>query len=146
MTITQSFFGNLSDGRDVQKYRLQNNSGAYVELMDLGASIVSINVPDKNGVLIDVALGYDTPQAYIDSGNYCGAIVGRVANRIKSGKVFIDEKEYSISQNDGQNTLHGGEVGFDKQLWITDIKDKSDADLKTENSIRSIQPLRLLKA
>jgi aldose 1-epimerase len=115
--VTGEKFGDLDDGREIQLYTLRNSSGASIQVMDLGATIVSLNVPDRVGKLDDITLGFDEPQKYLTDSPYFGAIVGRFANRIKRGQFSLDGIGYTLAINNGQNALHGGTVGFDKRLW-----------------------------
>ena len=114
---TSRVFGTLDDGREVTLYRLENNNGASVEIMDLGATIVSLNVTDRTGNIGDIALGFDNPGQYLTDSPYFGSIVGRYANRIAEGRFSIDGETYELATNNGPNHLHGGIVGFDKRLW-----------------------------
>ncbi|MXP27069.1 galactose-1-epimerase [Altererythrobacter indicus] len=116
-------FGTIGSGTKVEEVTLTNSSGMSVTLMTLGASVQSVKVPDANGKIDDVALGFDTPQEYIDKGNFYGASVGRFANRIAGGKFSLDGKTYQLDLNDGPNSLHGGKSGFDQHVWkIKEIK------------------------
>ena len=110
-------FGELKDGREVHKYKLTNHSGVSAEIIDYGAAITALRVPDRNGKIEDVVLGYDTVQGYVDGTAYFGAIVGRYGNRIGRGKFKLDDKEYQLTINDGENHLHGGKTGFNKVMW-----------------------------
>ncbi len=110
-------FGKLPDGRDVHQYTLTNSAGMAVQIIDYGATITALRVPDRNGKLDDVVLGYDSVQGYIDGTAYFGAVVGRYGNRIAKGKFQLDGKEYQLTINDGENHLHGGKIGFNKVLW-----------------------------
>jgi len=110
-------FGKLPDGREVHKHTLTNKAGASAEIIDYGAIVVSLRVPDRNGKLDDVVLGYDNVESYMNGTAYFGAIVGRYGNRIGKGKFELDGKEYQLTINDGANHLHGGKVGFSKVLW-----------------------------
>jgi len=85
--------------------------------MNYGGIILSIRVPDRKGTLADVVLGHETSEGYIPNPPFLGAVVGRYANRIANGKFTLDGKTYSLPQNDGPNTLHGGVKGFDKVTW-----------------------------
>ena len=110
-------FGSLKDGRNVTLYRLSNASGVRVSVMDLGAAIVSLDAPDRNGRPGDIVLGFDSLEQYQANSPYFGAVVGRYANRIKGGRFNLDGKEHSLAVNNSPNHIHGGEVGFDKHLW-----------------------------
>lgn len=114
--ITKELFGKAFD-KDVYLYTLKNSVGASVKIMSLGATIVSINIPDKNGKLADVICGYDDVNSYLTNGGYQGAIIGRYGNRIKNSSFTLDGKEYKLYNNEKSNHLHGGKEGFDKKLW-----------------------------
>ena len=110
-------FGTLADGREVQLFTLQNANGMTVEIINLGGIIVSLSVADSSGNFADVTTGFDDPQIYVDGAGFAGAIVGRYANRIANGRFSIDGVEYMLAQNNGDNAIHGGIVGFDKKIW-----------------------------
>lgn len=101
----------------VELLTLKNKNGIEVKLTNFGARIVSIITPDKDGLFEDIVLGYDSVDEYMDDKLYMGCIVGRYANRISKGKITINGKTYFLSQNDSENTLHGGFQGFDKKIW-----------------------------
>ena len=110
-------FGTLSDGRAVTAARLENAAGASLTVIDYGAAIQSLRVPDRNGEPVDVVLGYDTAAEYEKNDAYLGATIGRVGNRIGGAAFSLDGKTYALAKNDGENHLHGGVRGFDKQMW-----------------------------
>lgn len=120
-TVTKRDFGTLSTGEKVSLFELKNSSGAYVEIIDFGGAIHSINVPDKNGVIGDVALGYDTAEGYEKQGKFIGALIGRHGNRIEDAKFRLGRRCYTLGKNDGRNNLHGGFKGFDKKLWTAAV-------------------------
>jgi aldose 1-epimerase len=111
--------GKTADGEPVKEYTITNKKGAVVKIIDRGATLTEWHVPDKNGVTTDCVFGFDDVAGYESKGNgYFGATVGRVANRIAGGKFTLDGKEYSLAQNDGPNTLHGGvKRSLDKVVW-----------------------------
>lgn len=109
-------FGEIEEG-SVTKYTLINNHGVEVSILNYGATIQSIRVPDRDGNLDNVVLGFDNIEDYVDKSPYFGAVVGRYANRIAKGSFELDGKTYSLAINNDPNTLHGGEKGFDKVLW-----------------------------
>ncbi|WP_308588652.1 aldose epimerase family protein [uncultured Oscillibacter sp.] len=117
MSVVISQYGQLSTGEFVDLYTLANASGAYVKISALGCAIVSLCVPDRNGVLADVVLGYDTPQEYRSKPKFIGVTVGRYANRIAKGQFSIDQESFQLECNNNGNALHGGSLGFDKQIW-----------------------------
>ena len=123
MEIKTEFWGTGKDGKKIYKYYVTNSSGAQVVLSSLGASIVSVLVPDKDGKLTDVSLGFDTPEEYYEDGAYLGRVPGRYANRIAKGHFELNGKEYNLAINNGANHLHGGPTGFSYQVWDSRIID-----------------------
>lgn len=126
MSISKKQFGVLDNGTAVDLYTITNKNGASVSLQTLGGGIQAINVPDKNGMLADVVLGFDNPQQYTDADlGYQGLLVGRVANRIRDAKFTMDGKEYNLPANQGTWTLHGG-GRFSFNIWkVADTTDNS---------------------
>ena len=111
-------FGTTPDGDAASVYTLANARGMEVRATDYGGIILSIRVPDRDGAFDNVALGFDTLAPYTADGSpYFGALVGRVANRIAGGRFWLDGQEHTLAVNDGPNSLHGGDRGFDKRLW-----------------------------
>jgi aldose 1-epimerase len=119
--IAKSVFGKLDDGREVFLYTLANGNGVIAQIINYGATLVSLRVPDRDGKIADVVLGYDSLPGYINGTSYFGATVGRYANRIAKGSFILDGKQYQLAVNNGENHLHGGKIGFNKVLW--DVKD-----------------------
>lgn len=115
--LNASAFDTTIDGKDVHLYTLKNDSGITVYLTNYGARIVGIIAPDKDGNLADIALGYPDIGGYLKDNMYLGPIVGRFANRIGDAKFTLDDQEYNLFKNDGNNTLHGGKKGIDKHVW-----------------------------
>jgi aldose 1-epimerase len=128
MTIEKKPFGKTADGKPVTLYTLSNNQGNTVELIDYGAIVVSINVPDRSGKKTNVTAGFSSIDGYLERHPYFGATVGRFCNRIAMGKFSLEGKTYSLAVNNGPNHLHGGEVGFDKRMWQV-------AEVKADNSV-----------
>ena len=129
--IEKTLFGKLSDGSEVFKYSLKNNAGMRVEIINYGAIVTNLYVKDRNGVLADVVLGYDSVQGYVDGKSYFGAIVGRYGNRIAKGRFSLDGKKYQLPLNDGENHLHGGIKGFNNVLWSAEpIEEEKGPSLK----------------
>lgn len=106
---------------EVSTYRLTNSQGSYVELSSLGAGIIAICVPDRNGNIEDVVLGYSNIEDYIYDGPCAGKTAGRYANRIADGKLIINDITYQLNLNCGPNSLHGGPEGFQNQNWKSEI-------------------------
>ena len=111
-------FGKTEDGQQMDLYTLANKNGMKVTITNFGASVVSIIVPDKDGKIADVVLGYDDAPGYESGKASIGGTIGRYANRIAGGKFVLDGKTYTLPLNDGPNTLHGGIKGFNKRVWI----------------------------
>jgi len=120
-SLIEQEYGVLNDGSKIKEYIFKNNNGMKVKIINYGAIVVSIEVPDKNGVIDDVVLGYDSIKGYEKDPSYFGAIVGRVGNRIAKGKFTLDEKDYSLAINNNENHLHGGIKGFNKKVWTPEI-------------------------
>jgi aldose 1-epimerase len=116
-SITKSNFGQTPDGKAVELYTLQNSKGMEAKITTYGGIVTSLKVPDKNGKLGDVVLGYDNLGGYLKSTPYFGALIGRYGNRIANGKFTLDGQTYTLPTNNGANTLHGGLKGFDKVVW-----------------------------
>ena len=117
MQLTKELWGKSACGKEIYLYTLKNESGAYVQLSDIGAGIVAVVVPDKDGNLADVTLGYPDPMSYFGDGPCAGKIPGRYANRVALGKFTLDGKEYELPINNGPNHLHGGPDGFQNKVW-----------------------------
>ena len=116
-TIRKESFGKTASGEQINLYRLSNRKGMEVAITNFGATVVALKVPDRAGKVADVVLGFDTLEGYEKGRAYFGATVGRYGNRIGGGKFSIDGNTYTLPKNDGNNTLHGGIVGFNKKVW-----------------------------
>ena len=117
-------FGTSKQGEAVSVYLLENKNGASVRVTDYGAALVSIIVPDKNGGMQDVLLGYYNVTGYENNTCYFGAVIGRNGNRIANAQLTIDGVTYSLDSNDNENNLHSGEKGMDTIVW--DVKEYTD--------------------
>ena len=120
MDLKKESFGRLPDGTEIELYTLTNKNGLRVRIMTYGATIVSLEVPDREGKLGDVVLGYDPLEGYLKVNPYFGCLVGRYANRIAGGRFALDGVTYELAKNDGKNHLHGGIKGFDKVVWTAE--------------------------
>ena len=107
----------IVDGEEVYLFTLKNKNGIVAKITNYGALLTELHVPDRDGKIDDIVLGFDNLQDYLSGHPYFGATVGRVANRIAKGKFRLDGKEYTLATNNAPNHLHGGEKGFDKQVW-----------------------------
>lgn len=112
----------LSPKGDITLYRIINDNGYSVFLSSLGAGIISIEVPDRNGKVDDVVMGYANPADYLYDGPCSGKVPGRFANRIAKGRFMIDSETYYLAINNGPNALHGGPEGIQNQIWNSEAK------------------------
>ena len=117
MAVEFTPFGRLRDGRQVTAAKLKNRAGASMTVLDYGATVQSLCVPNRDGSIVDVVLGYDSAEEYEKNGDFLGATIGRVANRIGGAEFELHGKRYELAKNDGENQLHGGILGFDKRIW-----------------------------
>ena len=115
--IDKTAFGVAPDGQPVDLYTLRNAKGAEATIMTYGGTVTSLKVPDRNGALGDVVLGYDNLPNYLTNSPFFGCLVGRYGNRIAKGQFTLDGTTYSLATNNPPNNLHGGPVGFDKRVW-----------------------------
>jgi len=115
--MTKQPFGKTEDGQAVDLYTLTNKNRMEAAITNFGGIVVSLKVPDRQGKLDDVVLGYDKIDDYLTNKAYFGAIIGRYGNRIAHGKFTLDGNTYTLPKNDGDNTLHGGTRGFNRRLW-----------------------------
>ena len=119
-SITEKPFGNYYNA-PVTEYTLTNSSGMQASILNYGGTITKLMVPDRNGKMGDVVLGFETFGGYMQKKDpYIGALVGRYANRIANAKFTMDGKTYKLAPNNFGNSLHGGNVGFDKVIWNTE--------------------------
>lgn len=109
--------GTLTDGSAVEAVTLSNARGVSARILTYGATLQTLTAPDRDGVPSDITLGYDEAAKYQSHPNYFGVTVGRYANRIGGGTFALDGRRYQLTQNDGDNSLHGGAEGFDKRIW-----------------------------
>lgn len=117
MNISKRLFGKTESGQEVYLWRLENDTGMIAKMLDYGATIRSIIVPDKNGKPTDVVLGYDTLAEYVYNGGCFGGTIGRFANRIGGAEFELNGKSYPLLANNGKNHIHGGKLGFHKRKW-----------------------------
>jgi aldose 1-epimerase len=114
--VTRAPFGKV-DGKDVEVFTLTNAHGLVLKVMTYGAIVTELHVPDRDGKLVDVVLGFDDLAGYVKSNPYFGATVGRVANRIRNARFVLEHKTYELAANDKPHHLHGGKKGWDKVVW-----------------------------
>jgi len=124
--MTSSPFGTLPTGESVEKYILTNPSGASLEVITYGGIVTALQVPDRDGRMADVVLGFDNLEAYVAGHPYFGAIIGRIAGRVSGGLLTVEGQTHHLACTDGPNHLHGGKVGFDKRLWHAEAVSRPD--------------------
>lgn len=127
MKIESKPFGSTEDGREVTRYTLVNSHGHSVSVMNWGATLLEVMVPDRDGNLDNVNLCFDTLDPYLTGHPYFGSTVGRFCNRIGEGKFTIDGTEYQVTINAGKHHLHGGKLNFSYQLWEAEPVELDDA-------------------
>jgi len=131
MKITRTPFGKTKEGTEVELFTISNDNLVTVKITNYGAIITSIETPDKNGEITNIACGFEKLETYLDPEYlagypYFGCICGRVCNRIANGKFTLDGKNYTLAINNGPNHLHGGLIGYDKRLWTSKIIEENE--------------------
>jgi aldose 1-epimerase len=117
MKISQEHFGYLADKKEAFLFTLENKNGVKIKITNYGGTIISLEVPDKDGLIADVVLGMPDWEGWIENPYYFNCIVGRTCNRIGGARFSIDGVEYKVSANHGEISLHGGFEGFHQKLW-----------------------------
>lgn len=117
MKVEKSSFGKTADGQEVTLFTCTNANKLVLKMIDYGAIVVALETPDKSGKFANINLGFQDLKGYLERHPYFGSTVGRYCNRIAKGKFSLDGKEYTLAVNNPPNHLHGGEKGFDKQMW-----------------------------
>lgn len=129
-SITKRVYGTTSDNTPIEEYTLTSASGMEVRVITYGGIITSLRVPDRNGQLDNVVLGFDNLSDYETKNTYFGALIGRYGNRIAGGKFSLEGATYTLPANNGPNSLHGGDRGFDKVVWSAEeVPGDTDAGL-----------------
>ena len=128
MSVVRELFGQTKDGTDVFLYPLTNSHGMKAVITNLGARLVRLYVPDKDGNLKDVVLGNDTVQDYENIENFYGATVGRNANRIAGAEFCLNGTVYSLAVNDNKNNLHSNPNGYHVRVWEANLGDNELGD------------------
>lgn len=127
--VERSEFRTEHDGKQVDLFTLENESGMKVQITNYGGKVVSILVPDRNGRLGDVVLGYETGDEYIDGIASLGATMGRYANRIANAQFTLNDSTYRLDKNNGEHSIHGGNTGFRHQVWEANQVDGQTLEL-----------------
>ena len=124
--VVKDGFGKTSDGQTVERFTLTNKSGTMARVIAYGATLIELQVKDRDGNLGDVVLGFDNFGQYEKESPYFGCTTGRVANRIAGGRFTLDGVEYELAVNNGPNHLHGGLKGLDKVIWEGEQVERED--------------------
>lgn len=127
MKVTIKPFGKLETGEQVNVYTLKNKNGMEVSCISYGAIIKNVIVPDKNGNMKDVVLGYDNLEGYVKGGSALGSFIGRHANRIKDAQFQLNGVTYQLEKNDNGNNLHSGTPGYNKVMYEADAFEEEDS-------------------
>ncbi len=117
----------MDDGRQVQLFTLSNENGMEVSITNYGGIVTSLKVPDRDGNIENVVLGFDNLEQYKSGHPFFGAIAGRYANRIANGQFELNGETYQLATNNGENHLHGGDEGFDKKLWDAEVNEEENS-------------------
>lgn len=131
MSITNRLFGVTEDGKEVFVFTLKNSNGMMVEIINYGATVLSIFAPDREGKFDDIVLGYDRLEDFYKNAPFFGSILGRHANRIANAQFELNGIVYHLNKNEGENHLHGGLKAFHKVVW--------DAEIIQEDSIERLK-------
>ncbi len=116
-SISSASFGKTPDGTAIELYTLRNRNGMEARIATYGGIVTSLTAPDRSGQYADVVLGFDSLAGYLKDSPYFGALIGRYGNRIARGRFTLNGRTYTLATNNGPNSLHGGNVGFDKVVW-----------------------------
>ncbi len=128
MAITSREFGKNEHGETVTQYVMTNHAGANVKMIDYGATITSLCVPDKDGTLADVVLGFDDMAGYLKGHGHMGETIGRYGNRIGHAAFTLDSVTYHLAKNNGENHLHGGNIGYGVKMWEVSTLEENTQD------------------
>jgi len=126
MPISRQTFGATSDGTTIERYTLTNGHGLEADIMTYGGTLTALHVPDRDGALGDVVLGFEELAPYLGPHPFFGSLVGRYGNRIAHGRFELNGATYTLARNDGPNHLHGGPNGFHRQVWRASERASAD--------------------
>src|SRR4030042_6516927 len=126
MEIREQSFGKTAHGKEVLLHTLSNGKGLKAGLIDFGAALCCLELPDRKGQPRDVVLGFDALGNYVQDRFFIGGTIGRFANRIGASRVRLNGKEYRLAANDGPNHLHGGLEAFHKVVWASETVNQAD--------------------
>jgi aldose 1-epimerase len=117
MALMSRIFGTTTDGQEITQYTLTHANNCQVKIINYGAIVTSITVPDRGGQMADIVLGHDALDGYANAAGYLGAVVGRYGNRIRNGQFELNGQTCNLATNNGPNHLHGGLLGFNQMVW-----------------------------
>lgn len=140
MSVKTEKFGVTKEGKEVMLFTLENKNGMRVDLIDYGANIVRLFVPDQNGKLDDVVLGFDDVAGYEENGCFFGSFIGRHGNRIGNAEFELNGVTYELEKNDGDNNLHGGTPGYNKVMYKAETTENSVAFSRTSPDMEQGYP------
>jgi aldose 1-epimerase len=123
--ISEAPYGKVA-GKEVKLYTLKNKNGLLLKVTNYGCIVTELHVPDKAGKMADIVLGYDKVDDYVKATPYFGAVIGRVANRIKNAQFSLEGKTVKLEANNGKDILHGGKAGWDKVIWTAEPSETPD--------------------
>ncbi len=123
--LTKQPWGHSHNGDAIDLFTLTNANGLEATITNFGGRLVTLKVPDRQGHIEDIVLGFDTLAGYLEKNPYFGALIGRYANRIANGKFELHDQIFTLVKNNGENALHGGPLGFDKVKWNAEPGDSS---------------------
>ncbi len=140
MSVKTEKFGVTKEGKEVTLFTLENKNGMRVDLIDYGANIVRLFVPDQNGKLDDIVLGFDDVAGYEENGCFFGSFIGRHGNRIGNAEFELNGVTYELEKNDGDNNLHGGTPGYNKVMYKAETTENSVAFSRTSPDMEQGYP------
>lgn len=140
MSVRTEKFGVTKEGKEVTLFTLENKNGMRADFIDFGANIVRLFVPDQNGKLDDIVLGFDDVAGYEENGCFFGSFIGRHGNRIGNAEFELNGVTYKLEKNDGDNNLHGGTPGYNKVMYKAETTDNSVSFSRTSPDMEQGYP------
>ncbi len=137
MGITSRRFGVMPSGEEVLAFDFTSSGGATMTILNLGGIVQSLRVPDRQGKLDEVVIGHDSLAPYLSNSYYLGAMIGRIAGRLPGAKFLMGGQTYILDANNGANHLHGGSVGFDRQIWDAEALENPDGSQSLKLALNS---------
>ena len=116
-TVTVEPFGHTPEGDEIQRFTIKNQNAMTAQVINYGAILTALSVPDRDGKIGEITLGFDSLDGYLGHHPHFGSTIGRVGNRIAKGHFILNGHEHHLHINNGLNSLHGGKIGFNKVVW-----------------------------